>query len=44
MTTTKSAQDSWELALRVDLTEIMDDLDPGWGTWTAGADELSPAR
>lgn len=34
MTTTKSAR-AWELALRVDLTEIMDDLDPGWGTWTA---------
>lgn len=33
----------WDEALRVDLDEIMDDLDPGWATWD-GLRNPSPAE
>ena len=32
-TTTTSAQVSWEQNLRMELAELMDELDPGWGSW-----------
>jgi hypothetical protein len=28
-----SSRSWWEEPLRVELTEIMDDLDPGWAAW-----------
>ena len=33
MATTLSALSSWQEPLRMDLAEIMDDLDPGWALW-----------
>ncbi len=38
MATTVSAQSWWQDAFRVELAEIMDDLDPGWAAWAAGDD------
>ncbi|MFN2588385.1 MAG: hypothetical protein ABR613_09770 [Actinomycetota bacterium] len=43
MATTQPAPGRWQDAVRMDLAEIMDDLDPGWSAWRAGA-EASPAR
>jgi hypothetical protein len=38
MATTKSAFGWWQEPLRMDLAEIMDDLDPGWSAWRPGDD------
>jgi hypothetical protein len=35
---TWSSPISWEEPPRVDLAEIMDDLDPGWHSWQEVAD------
>jgi hypothetical protein len=40
--TTTSTSSWWQDAFRMDLAEIMDDLDPGWRAWRAG-DERSDA-
>lgn len=39
MATTRSTGSAWEQALRMELAEIMDDLDPGWRAW--GTPEVS---
>jgi hypothetical protein len=38
MATTTSTLGWWQEPLRVELAEIMDDLDPGWSAWRAGDD------
>ena len=42
MATTTSASSWWQDTLRVDLADIMDDLEPGWRAWRA-PDERSDA-
>ncbi|MDQ4025797.1 MAG: hypothetical protein M3217_09970 [Actinomycetota bacterium] len=36
MATAQSAPNWWQEAVRVELAEIMDDLEPGWSEWRAG--------
>lgn len=36
MATTLSTESWWQDTFRVELEEIMDDLEPGWSTWLAG--------
>lgn len=38
MATTLSASSWWQDAFRMDMAEIMDDLEPGWSAWRPGDD------
>lgn len=43
MATTLSTESPWEslrTSLRIELAEIMDDLDPGWAVWRASTGRL----
>jgi hypothetical protein len=40
MATVLSDLDWFQEPLRVDLAEIMDELDPGWSAWRAGDDRM----
>ncbi len=41
MATTLEAPSRWQDAVRVELAEVMDDLEPGWSAWQAPDDASS---